>query len=113
MVVHPASPRNGRGNYGTPNYNTGSAAYARCHANNIDAEEAHDQPATVMGTLLVNSVPATVLFDLGPSHSFMSEAFALAHNFALEKMNPPMVVRTLIGQCQTTKFMPGTIIEIE
>src|SRR3954469_17045782 len=66
-----------------------------------------------MGTLLVNSVPATVLFDLGASHSFMSEAFASSHNFAFEKMNPPMVVRTPIGQCQTTKIVPETIVEIK
>ena len=66
-----------------------------------------------MGTLLVNSVPATILFDSGASHSFMSETFALAHNFTLEKMNPPMVVRTPIGQCRTTKIVPKTIIEIE
>src|SRR3954466_11958509 len=43
----------------------------------------------------------------------MSEACALAHYFALEKMNPPMVVRTPIGQCRTTKIVPETIIEIE
>ena len=66
-----------------------------------------------MGTLLVDSVLATILFDTGASHSFMSEAFALSHNLALEKMNPPMVVRTPIGQCQTTKIVPGTIVEIE
>src|SRR3954464_2187404 len=66
-----------------------------------------------MGTLLVNSVPATVLFDSGASHSFMSEAFALSHNFSLEKMNPPMVVRTPIGQCRTSKIVPETIVEIE
>src|SRR4051812_49397793 len=66
-----------------------------------------------MGTLLVNSVPSTVLFDSRASHSFMSEAFALSHNFPLEKMNPPMVVRTPIGHCRTSKILPGTIIEIE
>src|SRR3954464_12071259 len=66
-----------------------------------------------MGTLLVNSVPATILFDTGASHSFMSEVFALSHNFSLEKMDPPMVVRTPIGQCRTTKILPGTIVEIE
>src|SRR4051812_48878058 len=82
-----------------PNYNTGSASYTRGHANNIDVEEAQDQPGNVMGTLLVNSVPATVLFDSGASHSFMSEAFALSHNFTLEKMHPSMAVRTPIGQC--------------
>src|SRR4051812_17200735 len=66
-----------------------------------------------MGTLLVNSVPATVLFDSGASHSFMSEAFALSHNFTVEKMNPPMVVRTPIGHCHTSKIVPKTIAEIE
>src|SRR4051812_26020594 len=49
----------------------------------------------------------------GGSHSFMSEAFALSHNFTLEKMNPPMVVRTPIGQCRTTKIVPKTIVEID
>src|SRR4051812_19791414 len=113
LVVHPAGRGNGRGNNGTPNYKNGSAAHAHGHAYNIDAEEAQDQPATVMGTLLVNSVPATFLFDSGASHSFMSEAFALSHNFTLEKMNPPMIVRTPIGQSRTTKIVPKTIVEIE
>src|SRR3954469_14765545 len=66
-----------------------------------------------MGTLLVNSVPAIFLFDSGASHSFMSEAFALSHNFMVEKMNPPMVVRTPISHCHTSKIVPKTIIEFE
>src|SRR3954467_13742631 len=88
LVVHPAGRGIGRGNNRTPNYNTGSASHARGHAYNINVEEAQEQPTTVMGTLLVNSVPATVLFDSGASHSFMSEAFALSHKFTVEKMNP-------------------------
>src|SRR3954469_6111504 len=110
LIVHPAGRGNGRGNNRTPNYNTGSASYTRGHANNIDVEEAKQQPATVMGTLLVNSVPAIVLFDSGVSHSFLSEAFALSHNFTLEKMNPQMVVRTPIGHCHTSKIVPKTIV---
>src|SRR4051812_5375855 len=43
----------------------------------------------------------------------MSEAFALVHNFMLEKMNPPMVVRTPIGKCQTSKLVPNTTVEVE
>src|SRR3954463_15390400 len=66
-----------------------------------------------MGTLLVNSVPATVLFDSGASHSFMSKAFAFSHNFKYETMNPPMIVRTPIGQCRTTMFVPNNTVEIE
>src|SRR4051812_14106359 len=113
LVVHPAGRRNGRGNNRTPNYNTGSDAHARGHAYNIDVVEAKEQSATVMGTLLVNFVPATVLFDSGASHSFMSEAFALSHNFTLENLNPPMVVRIPIGQCQTSKLVPNTTVEVE
>src|SRR4051812_44784118 len=116
LVVHSVGRGHSRGNPRTPNYNTGSAYRTRGHAYNINAEEAQDQPATVMGTLLVNSVPATVLFDSGASHSFMSEAFgtfALAHNFMLEKMDPPMVVRTPIGHCRTSKLVPNTIVEVE
>ena len=82
------------GNNGTPNYKNGSASHTRGHANNIDVEEAQSQPATVMGTLLVNSVPATILFDSGASHSFISEAFVFSHNFKYEMMKPPMMVRT-------------------
>src|SRR4051812_23144506 len=113
LVVHSVGRGHGRGNPRTPNYNTGSASRTRGHAYNINAEEAQDQPATVMGTLLVNSVPATVLSDSGASHSFMSEAFALAHNFTLENMNPPMAVRTPIGQCRTSKLVPNTTVEVE
>ena len=48
LVVHPDGRGNGRGNNGTPNYKNGSAAHGRGHAYNIDAEEAREQPATVM-----------------------------------------------------------------
>src|SRR4051812_16314859 len=85
-----------------PNYNTGSSAHTRGHAYNINVEEAQAQPATVMDTLLINSIPSTVLFDTRASHSFMSEAFALSHNFTHGKMDTPMVVRTPKGQCRTT-----------
>src|SRR4051795_618117 len=43
----------------------------------------------------------------------MSEAFALSHYFMIEKMNPPMVVRTPIGHCHTSKIVPRTIVEIK
>ena len=65
-------------------------------------EEAQDAPAIVMGTLLVNSVLASVLFDSGASHSFISETFALAHDIAFEKMNPPLVVSTPGAHCHTS-----------
>src|SRR4051812_13383319 len=77
------------------------------------SKKAQQQPATMMGTLLVNSVPSTVLFDSGASHSFMSEAFAFSHNFKHDTMKPPMMVRTPIGQYRTTMLVPNTTVEIE
>ncbi len=66
-----------------------------------------------MGTLLVNSVPASVLFDTGASYSFMSEAFALSHDIAFEKMNILIVVRTPGGHCHTSMMAHNVPIEIE
>src|ERR1044071_10136021 len=43
----------------------------------------------------------------------MLEAFTFLHNFMYEMMNPPMIVRTPIGQCRTTMLVPNTTIEIE
>src|SRR3954469_12110296 len=83
LIIHPAGRGNGRGNNRTPNYNIGSASHARGHAYNIDAVAAQEQPATVMGSLLINSIPTTILFDSRASHSFISEAFESSHNFTM------------------------------
>ena len=75
--------------------------------------EAQDQPETVMGTLLVNSVPASVLFDSGASHSFISEEFAFMHGVKHENLHQPLVVNTPVGHCWTSMFSPNVTIEIE
>ena len=66
-----------------------------------------------MGTLLVNSVPASVLFDTGASHSFMSEDFAFMHGIKYEEMNTAIVVHTPAGQCQTSMVSHNVPVEIE
>ena len=50
-----------------------------------------------MGTLLVNSVPAAVLFDTGASHSFISKDFAFMHGIKYEEMHTPLVVKKTRG----------------
>src|SRR4051812_22553935 len=44
--------------------------------NNVTIAEAQQSSEIVLGRLLVCSVPATVLFDSGASHSFISQSFA-------------------------------------
>src|SRR3954447_11056660 len=45
----------------------------RGRLNQIAAEETDDTSDVILGTLPVNFVPTSVLFDPGASHSFMSE----------------------------------------
>ena len=58
-----ALPSTGRGNIQPRNSNARPSTYGCGQANHVNMEEVQNEPATVMGTLLVNSVPANVLFD--------------------------------------------------
>jgi hypothetical protein len=51
--------------------------------NHVTTEEAQDAPGVVLGTFSVNSVPATVLFDSGASHSFITEQFVAKHDIPM------------------------------
>jgi hypothetical protein len=46
-----------------------------------------------MGTFLINSVPAKVLFDSGASHSFVSERFMAAGGLTATQMACNMIVQ--------------------
>jgi hypothetical protein len=51
----------------------GQQNYMHGRVNHVTAEEAKGAKDVVLGTFLINSVPATVLFDSGASHSFITE----------------------------------------
>ena len=70
------------------------ATAARGHVNCISAEEAQEDPNVVLGTLLVNCHPASVLFDTRASHSFISESYARLHNTAFCDMPSTMEIST-------------------
>src|SRR3989337_2434772 len=109
-----ALPSAGRGN-GRPRsqacYSNVRPSYGRGQNYHVNMAEAQEQPETVMGTLLVNSVPASVLFDSGASHSFMSEHFAFLHGIKYENLPQPLAVNTPAGQCQATLFRTEVSIE--
>jgi hypothetical protein len=54
-------------------------------------EEAAEAPDVVLGTFLVNSIPARVLFDLGASYSFVVEHFVKKG-----KLEPTMMTRAML-----------------
>jgi predicted aspartyl protease len=45
----------------------------------------------------INAIPATILFDSGATHSFMSARYANPNELPLKNMKTPMIVITLKG----------------
>jgi hypothetical protein len=62
---------------------------SRGWVNHVNAESVPEDADIVYGMFLVNSIPASVLFDSGASHSFITESFVEKHNipkYPLKKM---------------------------
>jgi hypothetical protein len=70
----------------TPQSNKGQQSYSRGKVNHVDAEAAQENPQVVLGMFLVNSIPASVLFDSGASHSFITSRFVAQHNITIRPM---------------------------
>jgi hypothetical protein len=66
----PARP----GNASTPG-NKAQQNYVRSRVHNMTVEQAQDASGVVLGTFPIDSVPATVLFDSGATHSFITDQF--------------------------------------
>jgi hypothetical protein len=58
----------------------------------IDAEVAQENPKVVLSMFLVNSTPASVLFDTGASRSFITSQFVAQHNIPISPMPRHMLV---------------------
>jgi hypothetical protein len=58
----------------------------------VTAEQAQDAPGVVLGTFSINSVLATILFDSGASHSFITEQFMAKHGIRISSMKTHLLV---------------------
>jgi hypothetical protein len=75
-------------------------------------EQAQNYFGVVLGTFPVNSVPATVLFDSGASHSFIIDQFVTKHNLSMSSMKNPLVVSSPGGEMKTGYICPQVKINI-
>ncbi|WVZ63408.1 hypothetical protein U9M48_013042, partial [Paspalum notatum var. saurae] len=80
--------------------------------NHVTAEFAAEAPNVVLGTFLVNSHPATVLFDTGATHSFITKSYAEQYNIPIRSTSRPMVVSTPGGTLSTSLICPRVSINI-
>src|SRR5512142_529001 len=93
--------------------NNSNVPAPKARVNHVAAAEAQNAPDVVLGTFPVNSIPATVLFDSGATHSFLSKSFASKHGMEVVSLGRPLLVNTPGNQVFSTQYCPSITIEIE
>jgi hypothetical protein len=68
----------------------------------VTAEQVQDAPGIVLVTFHVNSMPATILFDSGASHSFITKQFVAKHNIPMSSMKTHLMIGSPIGEMKST-----------
>jgi len=66
----------------------------------MSSEIAQQEPEVMLGTFEVNSIPASVLFDSGASHTFISQALIRIHSLPLCAMKNPILVNSPREVCK-------------
>ena len=67
----------------------------------------------VFGSILVNSTPATVLFDLGSSHSFISNKCVADRKMLMLEMKKYILVKSPRGKIKATRMCPKVSLGIK
>jgi hypothetical protein len=66
----------------------------------------------VYGMFLINSIPASVLFDSGAPHSFVTKSFVEKHNIPNYPLKKKLLIPSPGGELRATYSCPQTKIEI-
>ena len=78
----------------------------------VTAESAAESLNVVIGMSMVNSYPATVLFDTGATHSFISQSFVEHHGICTNTLKKCMLVPSPGGQLRSHTFCPRVSVSI-
>jgi hypothetical protein len=86
--------------------------YIQGQVHHISAEEASEVSDVVIGMFPVNDIPATILFDSGASHSFISRSFVAQHRLSYTLLDKVMVVQSPGSRLRTNIVCRGLEISI-
>jgi hypothetical protein len=78
----------------------------------VTTEEAQQAQDVVLGMFLASSHPATILFDSGALHSFISSSFVVKHHLPITIMKQTMLVSSPGGEMRTKHICPAISITI-
>jgi Retroviral aspartyl protease. len=79
----------------------------------VTAEDVLTTPDVIVGTFLIHSIPATILFDSGASHSFISVPFVGKNQLGVERLRNPLLITTPGGVMTAKYYSPAVPIEIQ
>jgi predicted aspartyl protease len=71
--------------------------FSIARVNQVSTDATPDGDDITLGMFYINSIPATILFDSGATHSFMSARYANTNELPLNIMKTPMIVITPKG----------------
>jgi hypothetical protein len=71
--------------------------FSIARVNQVSADATPDGADIALGMFYINAILATILFDSGATHSFMSSRYANTNELPLKNMKPPMIVITPKG----------------
>jgi hypothetical protein len=80
--------------------------------NHMTSDEAQQAQDVVLGMFLASSHPATILFDFGASHSFISSSFVVKHSLPIASVKQTMLVSSPGGEMKTKHICPAVCITI-
>lgn len=81
--------------------------------NHVTVEEAQTASDVVLGKFIVNSAPATVLFDSGASYSFVSLSFAAKHQLRVLTLKTVLLVQSPCSELSTNQGCLKVKVTIE
>ncbi len=85
----------------------------RGRVNHVTAEDVLTTPDVIIGTFSIHSIPTTILFDSGASHSFISVQFVGRNQLGVEKLRNSLLITTPGGALTTKYYSPAVPIKIQ
>jgi hypothetical protein len=90
----------------------GQQNYMRGRVNHVTAESSQEAPDVVFGTFLINSKLASILFDSGASHSFITDQFMIKHNLTMCPMKQILLVSSPGKELKASHLCPRVNMNI-
>ena len=84
----------------------------RGRVNHVAVDTAQEAQDVVLGMFFVNSAPASILFDTGASHSFITAQYVAKHSIPTFTMNKTMLISSPGGEMRSSYWCPNVSLKI-